>query len=459
MERTTCIAAATLAFALVLGAQQPAPQQPAPQQPAPEPIEDSNVTFKSDVNLVRVDVQVLSSTNQPITTLRREDFRLSDNNQLREISSLSRESVPMDIVLLLDVSGSMRPHVERVGSAAHQALTVLGNKDRVAIMTFDRTSRVILPFSANHDDVTRGFQNLLDREDFNGGTDIHRGMVDSIRYLKQNARPGSRRAVIILTDDVSERPVDEYGIGRDLENANATMSALIAPDAMGHRQQIPTTSRRGGGGMSMPDIIFGRRWPTGGPTTPGGRLPGGVIIGNGRMHSGATPRIARSSGGDSLDVGNVSALEDTLERLRQSYALYFNAAEGSTAGQQRNIDIRLAGAAANRYPNAQLIYRGSYNAVEGAVPVGDAPPPSQIPPTVSRNDDDDSRPAPRMKRRPAVNESGSNGGWRRAESVPQQQPEPAPAPKVEPTPAPAPEPSQPQQSSGGFRRVKPGEKP
>jgi VWFA-related protein len=457
MERTACILAATLAFALGLYGQQ------APVPSAPEPIEDSNVTFKSDVNLVRVDVQVLSSTNQPITTLRREDFRLTDNGQVREISSLSREAVPMDIVLLLDVSGSMRPHVERVASAAHQALTVLGNKDRVGIMTFDRTSRVILPFSGNHDDVVRGFEELLNREDFNGGTHIQRGMSDAIRYLKQNARPGTRRAVVILTDDVSEFAVDEFRIGRDLEDANATLSALIAPDAMGHRQQIPTTSRTGGGGgmggMTLPDIIFGRRMPGAG----GQRMPGGVTIGRGsHMHSGATPRIARASGGDSMDVANASSLEDTLERLRQSYALYFNAADAS-GGQQRNIDIRLAGSAASRHPNAQLIYRGSYNAVEGATTsapdtgVGDIP---TAPPTVSTNDD----PAPRMKRRPAVNEPGSNGGWRKAESIPpQQQEEPAPEPTPAPAakaPAAAPQPTEPApQQSGGFRRIKPGEKP
>lgn len=54
-------------------------------------------------------------------------------------------------------------------------------------------------------------------------------------------------------------------------------------------------------------------------------MPGGgngpVIIGNSRLKSAGTEEIARASGGDSMSVDNASALQDTLERIRQSYAL------------------------------------------------------------------------------------------------------------------------------------------
>ena len=48
--------------------------------------------------------------------------------------------MPIDILLLLDVSASMRPHVERMADAAHDALRVLADNDRVAIMVFDTYS-------------------------------------------------------------------------------------------------------------------------------------------------------------------------------------------------------------------------------------------------------------------------------------------------------------------------------
>jgi uncharacterized protein with von Willebrand factor type A (vWA) domain len=61
----------------------------------------------------------------------------------------------VDFLLLLDVSGSMRPQVQRLASAAHSALRVLGRDDRVAIMVFDRSTRVRMKFRSGEGNVER----------------------------------------------------------------------------------------------------------------------------------------------------------------------------------------------------------------------------------------------------------------------------------------------------------------
>ncbi len=366
------------------------------------PYQDPPVVFKSDVSLVRVDVQAISSTNQILDSLRREDFELRESGQPREIVNFGRENLPLDLVLLLDVSGSMRPHVERIADAAHQALRVLGSEDRVAILVFDRRTRTSMPFKSNHDEIVRGFEQLLDRENFNGGTDITRALFDASDYLKRNARPDARRAMVILTDDRTEFNRDDFGVGRSLEDNNIVLSALLAPDAIGSARggHIPTTSRRGGG-MNWPGGLGGII--IGGSRIPGGnRIPGG---GRQPLQSAGTAEIARASGGDSMSVDNASALEDTLTRIRQSYALYFQVPEGARAGEKRSIEVRLSPTAARRHPNAQLLYRSSYSAVESA--------PSPAPTVITRRD---------------------------AEP-------PTTAPPAEP------------ENKGGFRRLKPGEKP
>ena len=149
--------------------------------------QDAPVVFKSDVSLVRVDVQVIDTSNRAISNLRREDFELRESGQVREIVNFGRENLPLDLVLLLDVSGSMRPHVERIANAAHEALRVLGNEDRVAIMVFDRSTRVSMQFKQNHDEIVRGFEQLLDRENFNGGTDITRDSGCNELYAEECA--------------------------------------------------------------------------------------------------------------------------------------------------------------------------------------------------------------------------------------------------------------------------------
>ena len=63
---------------------------------------------------------------------------------------------------------------------------------------------------------------------------------------------------------------------------------------------------------------------------------------------GRNRRIAKVSGGDSLRVDEVSALETTLMRLRQRDALRFNPPEGVQPGQERNIQVELSDAARRR---------------------------------------------------------------------------------------------------------------
>src|SRR5262249_26803476 len=193
----------------------------------------------------------------------------------------SSEDLPVDVVFLLDVSASMRPHVERIASAAHEALRVLRDQDRIAIMVFDRATRLRLPFRNSRDDVEREFESLLRQETFHGGTDITRGLLDAAKYIGREGRRNARRAIVILTDDQTERNRDVEGVSRALTNADTVLSALIAPDAMQH-QRWPGPGSRGGGGWPgggggpLGGIILGPRGPYGrrGPGTGGPGGPG-----------------------------------------------------------------------------------------------------------------------------------------------------------------------------------------
>ena len=126
-----------------------------PSKPATPPAGDPPVTFRSDVLLGRVDAQVVDPDNHPIRDLRAQDFILRVDGKLQEIRNFQSEQMPVDLVLLLDVSRSMEPHVRRVASASHEALRTLGGQDRVAILVFDRFTRVRMPFRSTRQDVER----------------------------------------------------------------------------------------------------------------------------------------------------------------------------------------------------------------------------------------------------------------------------------------------------------------
>lgn len=378
--------------------------------------QDEAVVFRSDVLLVRVDAQVRDRSNRTITGLRAEDFVLREQGQDRQIRNFAREEMPMDVLMLLDVSGSMRTHVERIASAAHQAFQSLGPEDRVGIMVFDRTTRVRMQFRPHKGgEVGRGLDRVLDQETFDGGTDITRGIYNAIDFMKQNARHDARRAIVILTDDQTEFQADEAGLTRSLSRNDIVLSLLLAPDAIQRqRRQTGGIGFPGGGGWPGGG---GMGWPGGGGAGRRGGGGGGggpVVIGGGRgTRSAGTRIVAEDSGGDSMSVDQASALEDTLTRLRQRYALHFYLPEGARAGQERQVVVDLTAAARRRYPDAEVRNRRSYIAPESnsssPAEVTSASSPATAKP---EGDPDTSSPntPPRTKRRVSDPNSGSGSG-------------------------------------------------
>ena len=265
--------------------------------PGAPPASDSKpegppVTFRSDVSLARVDAQVVDRDNRPIRGLRAEDFVLHEDGKQREIRDFQSEKMTVDVLLLLDVSRSMAPHVQRIASASHQALSALADQDRIAIMVFDRGTRVRMPFQTGRRDAEWGLAGVLDEETFEGGTDITLGLLEAAGYMARNSRRDARRAIVIVTDDQTERNRNEAAVMRALTRADAVLSALIAPDAL----HTGRGSRRRALLDDQLRELFGDILPPG---------FGSFVIGP-RTQSAGTSRIASESGGDSMTV-NVSS--------------------------------------------------------------------------------------------------------------------------------------------------------
>ena len=89
--------------------------------------DDDTPVFHSDVSVGRIDALVLDGAQFPISDLVKEDFVLRQDGKTIPIREAGFESLPVDVLLLLDVSGSMQVHIQRVADAAHGALAVLGN--------------------------------------------------------------------------------------------------------------------------------------------------------------------------------------------------------------------------------------------------------------------------------------------------------------------------------------------
>jgi hypothetical protein len=320
--------------------------------------------------------------------------------------------------------------------------------------------RLRMPFRSSRSEVERELNSMLDQESFHGGTDITRAMVAAANYMELHARREARRAIVVLTDDQTEFERDDARVGHALEKADAILNALIAPDAMANRSHFPGSGSGSGsgGGLGGPlgGIILGR----GGY---GRRRPGGTMTGP-HTRSAGTSEIARQSGGDSLPVDDAAALETTLARIRQRYALHFLQPPDVRASEERNIDVQLSDSARRRYPDAELRFRRTYLASTSATDpvkfgtpgqaVAEAPAGDPVVTTPAPN----ASPAPALKRRPAISEPNGPRGPNPSVGDAATQTDPA-ASTAQPTPASTP--PQPdanaQPPKRGWRRVQPGE--
>lgn len=291
-----------------------------------------DLVFHGGVSVVRVDVQVLDAVT-PIGELKREDFLLKEHDKAQTIRYFAREEQPMDILLLLDVSVSMAPHVSRMVETAHSALSILRPEDRVAIMVFDRKTRTRFHFSANLEQVREALDETLHEENFTGGTDIHYALYEAAKYIRRNARPEARRAVVILTDDRTEMARKDNLVLRGLWQADAILCSLVVE----------------------------------------------AKYTNSRTESANVEGLSKLTGGDSLRSVNASEeLKSTLERIRQRYTLGFHVPEGLTPGLSRNITVELSKEARQRHPKAQVLARRGYVVPDAAERVATRPRSEEV---------------------------------------------------------------------------------
>ncbi|MDR1187447.1 MAG: VWA domain-containing protein [Bifidobacteriaceae bacterium] len=144
------------------------------------------------------------------------------------VGGFTRE--PTDVMLVLDSSGSMLdndPGRLRV-TAASLLIDALKDGDRVGVVDFDQTARLLQPLS----DDFQAAKSALARVRANGGTNLSAPMSLALSRLDSIDWKGSKRAIVLLTDGVGsydkvltqwakERGIVVYtvGLGRATDEA------------------------------------------------------------------------------------------------------------------------------------------------------------------------------------------------------------------------------------------------
>ncbi|MGH9331499.1 MAG: VWA domain-containing protein [Vicinamibacterales bacterium] len=172
-----------------------------------------------DVDVVQVPV-VVTDGGRFVQGLRRDDFKVFENNVQQRITHFASENIPLELVAALDVSGSMENFIPSMKAAAKRFQAAVPPKTPVMIYAFNEN--VFRIVRRSFDPAERAL--FIDRLQSWGGTALYDAIIEAIDSVGR--QPG-RRAVIIFSDgeDQSSHATEEAAIRR-VEGSDATVYTI-----------------------------------------------------------------------------------------------------------------------------------------------------------------------------------------------------------------------------------------
>jgi Ca-activated chloride channel homolog len=147
--------------------QPPPAGRPIPNRTVPKPpsaggstdkSDQPEPTFKVSVKLVNVYTTVVDGHGAPVANLKKEDFRLTEDDNPESIAVFQKESeLPLSIVIGIDASGSTKKDLKlETDSAKRFAHDILRPIDVLSVYSFSEDVNEIVPFTNDLKRIDRG---------------------------------------------------------------------------------------------------------------------------------------------------------------------------------------------------------------------------------------------------------------------------------------------------------------
>jgi VWFA-related protein len=188
---------------------------------------------------VQVDAQVLSKkTRQAARELKKEDFELYEDNVRQQVSSFSQDTLPLSVVLLFDLTDSVRPVLKSLADGALEALQHLKPEDEVTVMVYAASAQVLQEATTDRALAVAAIAKAS-RMESGEAAFFNEGIFQAAEQLTKGKNPSSRRVIIWLTDDVPNIPSEDSVPLRYRTSLNGAMPHSQA-EAMRHLLQTST---------------------------------------------------------------------------------------------------------------------------------------------------------------------------------------------------------------------------
>jgi Ca-activated chloride channel homolog len=275
-----------------------------------------------DVNLVLLDTTVKNKAGKIMGDLQQSDFQLREDGVPQKIEVFSRDQLPLNVALVLDLSDSIGPFLGPLRDAANTALGSLKPEDEVALFTFSTEAELRVPFTQDKNKIAE----QISAFHIGGATNINDGIFVAAQYLL-NAPPKGRRVIILISDDV--------GTSAGGQGTRDIVTETIAADAALYNLKIP--------GYNPPGTLLASAM-----------TPGLVNI----------RKVADQTGGEIFDVQDVGHLDAAfhalIDRIKTRYTLgYYTQATGAS-GKPHKLDMTLSPSFGKKGRDYVMLSKSSY---------------------------------------------------------------------------------------------------
>jgi len=170
-----------------------------------------------DVDVVQVTATVTDGHGHYVRGLPRAAFHVYEDGRAQTISHFEAVDVPLDLLVALDISGSMVPSVSKLKDAAKKFLAAVPPKDRVTVLSFNDAIFTLTRAATDPIERVKAVDSLAPW----GGTALYDVIIRGVDLL---GRQGGRKALLVFTDGEdqgSRAPIDE--VERRLQASDVTL--------------------------------------------------------------------------------------------------------------------------------------------------------------------------------------------------------------------------------------------
>jgi Ca-activated chloride channel homolog len=157
-------------------------------------------TFRSAIDLVNLNVTVVGGNARAVTGLTQDQFEVFEDGVRQELQFFATADLAVDVILMLDTSGSMAASLPLVQQAAIRFVHALRPIDRASVMSVSNRLSVLQTLT---DDVA-ALEHAIGATKAGGRTllyaSIHTALTELQKVSRDNRAAPRRQALVILSD-------------------------------------------------------------------------------------------------------------------------------------------------------------------------------------------------------------------------------------------------------------------